>query len=143
MTKKNSISSQFSCNLDSKISSLVNLFIQCRCLFLKFGSEQNISRISINSSSFFDKFFILCHGVLFYNIWAYFWINYENPPGDRNNFLLYRACYDPKQIYSSPFYALMPVSTFLLVCFDVVLIGGNFYIFIYLKKFSTKRMEGN
>ena len=28
----------------------------------------------------------------------------------------------------------MPVSAFLLVCFDAVLIGGNFYIYIFLKK---------
>ena len=108
---------------------------------MKYSSQTNI-KTPIKSSSFFNIFFNLCHAVLFYNIWSFFWIAYENPPGDRNNFLLYRACYNPNEIYSTPIYKLMPISTFILVCFDFVLIGGNFYIYIYLKDLSIKRNEG-
>ena len=105
---------------------------------MKFSFEAKI-RTGIKSSSFFNLFFSICHGVLFYNICSYIRIAFENPEGQRTNFILYHACYDPKKNYSSSIFTAMPVSTLFQLCTNCILIGGNFYLYRFLKSNSDKR----
>ena len=139
-----------------------------RCLFLKFSMQKKIPS-GIKSSSFFNMFFTICHGILFYNFCSFFSIAYENHVGNRTTFILYHACYDPNKKYSSSLYAAMPLrnafhinstdqrlvnnslllfmkgnhfSTFFAMSTHIVHVAGNFYLYRCLQSYTDKR-EGN